>query len=144
MCLAERQGKISDREWIWRIYCQLLRAPIEQQWGWDEKSQHDNFSKNLLATDFIVVSKQGNDIAAYLLRDRDDHFWLEMILVEVKYQRSRIGSELLKKMQSKAADAGKPLMLSVMNSNPVQGFYEKLGFVSYEQGADFRKMRWAP
>ena len=42
-----RNGRQSDKEWLYNLYCRTMRSCIEATWGWNEEFQADGFSLTL-------------------------------------------------------------------------------------------------
>jgi ribosomal protein S18 acetylase RimI-like enzyme len=142
MLLSERNARVSDEDWLWRIYKSLLRSCIETQWGWDESFQVNEIFGKLLLSKFIIVNRNDVDVAAYLVYEEPEHYYLKMILVMSEYQGEGIGYKIIKDLQSTAIKNGKLIRLSVINSNPVCGFYENLGFIVVKRDEESTYFCW--
>ncbi len=138
MDLTERQAIDSDEAWLWNLFESLLKKYITIQWGWDLAFQKENFRTELPAESFSIVSLSGEDVAAYLINDEEDHLYLKMILVHGHYQGLGIGSHIMEQLKIRSTENGKPLRFSVFDANPVLGFYTDRGFsvVGRKEGSD--------
>ncbi len=137
-----KAGKSSDRGWLYNLYKKTMRSCIEATWGWDEKFQSSGFNGNLKATDWKIISINGVDVGGFVLVERYDHLWLEMILIKPEYQHKGIGRKVVSYIQSIAESKSLPLRLSVIRNNPVKPFYLKLGFSQYAEDVAFYKLQW--
>jgi ribosomal protein S18 acetylase RimI-like enzyme len=137
-----RKGNADDKQWLYELYCQTLRPAIEQTWGWEEGFQMKQFNEHLKPDNFEILTIGGNPIGGFYVVENADHFWLEMLLINPSYQSKGIGNKVIKQIQRMSAAKKKPLKLCVIKSNPVQPFYEKLGFRVYEEDKAFYKMIW--
>jgi ribosomal protein S18 acetylase RimI-like enzyme len=137
-----RRGNNNDRDWLFSLYSQCLKPAIEQTWGWDDNFQTVNFNQHLLAEKFVILMIEKTNIGGFVLEERKDCDWLEMLLIDPAYQRRGIGSRLLRQLQNAANSKGKPLKLSVIKKNPVLLFYQKLGFQVESEDEAFYRMIW--
>ena len=136
-----KKGKESDKEWLYSLYCKTMRTCIEKTWGWDEKFQYEGFSNNLSPEHFEIVVLHGKSIGGFCLKEKIDHLWLEMILIDPLYQGKGLGKALLQSIIRTSLSKGIPLKLSVIKANPVKQFYEKLGFEQYDENDSFYMLR---
>lgn len=125
---------------MFSLYCETLRSCIDKTWGWDEEFQQKWFSENLSPEKFEIVVLNGNNVGGYCLQDRGDHFYLEMLLLHPEYQSMGIGKSLMQGIIKAAASKNLKLKLSVIKANPVKPFYEKLGFVQYDEDSAFYRL----
>lgn len=144
MELTERWATDSDRSWLWDIYQDLLKPCITSQWGWDEEFQQQLFKTDLPLHEFVIHSKSGIDVAASLVRNELDHYYVKMLLVVEEFQSMGIGRFLIERLISKAQQDTKSIRLSVIKTNDVTGFYEKLGFIRTGEDDCSTKYRYAP
>lgn len=54
------------------------------------------------------------------------------------------GTALVRDLLDRAAAAGKPVILSVVQGNPARRLYERLDFDACADGGAYEEMRWAP
>lgn len=137
-----RKGRITDKDWLYELYCSTLRPAIETTWGWDEAFQLNAFNEHLSPDNFEIIFIADNNIGGYCLFEKDDHLWLEMLLIHPDFQRKGIGKSVIKEIQIQAKSKNKPLKFSVIKTNPVKPFYEKLGFSVYGEDKAFYQMVW--
>lgn len=138
-----RLAAISDKEWLYTLYCSTMRKYIEKTWGWDEEFQKNGFKTNLHPTKFKIIVVNGNEVGAYVINEESGHYWLEMILITPKMQKYGLGTAIIDKLQTDSEKGGKPLKLSVLKVNPAKEFYSRLGFHVYDEDDSFYKMAWA-
>ena len=137
--ISERSYRESDREWLWNLYESSLKAYIEEQWGWDEDYQTSGFFNKLPISKFKILSLGGSDVAAYLLLEEIDHFYVKMILVAEGFRNTGIGHHLMTKICKNASEVARPVRLSVISCNPAISLYKRLGFVvtSIDDGSTY-------
>ena len=140
--LIERHGCAADKEWLWNLYEQLLKDPIEAQWGWDKSYQLENFKTEFLLENFVIVSDGEVDIGTYYTNEHCDYYYVKLILISEPFQKMGIGKHIVTKLQCKAKKSQKNIKLSVIQKNPVAGFYEKLGFKRLYESDGSIQMKW--
>lgn len=82
--------------------------------------------------ELFFVAIADNQIVGSAMSGFDGHRgWIYYVAVHPDYRRRRIGSELMKKVESALVDIGCPkLNLQIRAGNhPVKSFYESLGYV---------------
>ncbi len=137
-----RNGTQSDKTWLYELYCKTMKPCIEATWGWDEEFQFTGFNENLSPVSWAIINSKLGDIGGFVLKEKSDCLWLEMIIVKQEYQKSGVGKSVVKYMQDIAAEKCLPLRLSVIKANPVKPFYLKLGFNQYNEDESFYKLEW--
>lgn len=133
-----RSGEREDSDWLFDSYRQSMEPYIKAAWGWDEKFQREGFSRHLAFSDWIIIRYKHRDLGGYVLKTKSDHFWLELIVLKPSYQKRGIGSRVIEHIQGMAD----PLRLSVFKTSPAVNFYQKHGFVQYDQDDHSFKMEW--
>ena len=137
-----RQGKTEDKRWLYELYRTTMRSYIEETWGWDEQFQAKEFQINLLPEKFKIVIHDGNDIGAYLVKEKEDCMWIEMLIIQPLMQSKGIGTKIIEMLKSEAKNKQKEIKLSVIKLNPALEFYLSLGFKVYEEDSSFYKLEW--
>ncbi|MDH5231463.1 MAG: GNAT family N-acetyltransferase [Gammaproteobacteria bacterium] len=122
------QATEADETWLFDLYQRCLKSYIESTWGWDEVVQKQYFLGPLHPSLFKIISVQQQNVAVYLVKQKNDHIWLEMLLVEPAWQRKGIGSFVMEELKQQAKQQQQSIKLSVIKVNPVIGFYKKHGF----------------
>jgi len=139
-----RSGADADQEWLYRLYCQTMRPSIDATWGWDEAFQRKEFSEDLAPESWQIIVAKSQDIGGFVLKDKPDHLWLEMLIIKPKHQKNGVGLWAIDYMKKLATEISCPLKLSVIKLNPVKPFYLKLGFKQYYEDKAFYKLVWYP
>jgi len=109
-----------------------MRPYVEPVWGWDEDIQSQGFDEQLGAVNFKILTLGRVDIGGYCLKRRDDCYWLDMILLDAKYQDQGMGKEMMEVVHSIAASLNLPVRLCSMKINPATQFYKHLGYKEYK------------
>ena len=140
--LKLRNGSQSDQKWLYDLYCRTMRPCIETTWGWNEEFQVYGFSSNLAPSTFRIITIDEQDIGGFCLKEKDDHFYLDIILIDPIHQKKGVGKSAMNHMMGIAKNKNLPLKLSVIKKNIVKEFYEKLGFLQYDEDEEFYRMEW--
>jgi GNAT superfamily N-acetyltransferase len=137
-----RKGNTDNRLWLYELYCLTLRPAIERTWGWDNDFQFNLFSEHLKPENFEILLIGNKPIGGFYVIEKDDHFWLEMLLIHPSHQRKGIGKRILQRIQTTSSSKNKKIKLCIIKANPVRPFYEKLGFRVYDEDEVFYQMVW--
>ena len=117
-----------DFPWLFDLNKATLKDYVEQIWGWDEAWQKDYFLKTFDLDNSRIILVEDEFAGRLTVVDKPDHIFLAYIALLPHFQNRGIGSEVVHSVIKKAEAAGKPLVLTVLNPNPVTSFYERLGF----------------
>lgn len=152
-----RKAQARDMDWAYRIFKTGMQSYITRTWGWNELFQEHSFFANLPASSFIIAiivapdhlaggttGQRNIDIGGYCLKQKADHLYLEMLLVDPIWQRRGYGSAIMADVMRQANTLEKPVRLSVLKINPASLFYQSLGFViESEDDIRYRMVRLA-
>jgi ribosomal protein S18 acetylase RimI-like enzyme len=117
-----------------------MKPLISESYGWDENLQRVYAVDSLLGH---IVLVGGQPIGVLTLSDWCDQFHVTWMAVCPSFQGRGLGSALIAHCQRLAAEAGKPLTLQVLRTNPALKLYERCGFQVYDQDeSDKLLMRW--
>lgn len=147
--LSYRKAQAWEMDWAYQIFKTCMQSYITQTWGWNELFQEHSFFENLPASSFIIASlgareDEGVDIGGYFLKQKADHLYLEMLLIDPAWQRQGLGSEIMHLLQDQAREQGMAIRLSVLKVNPAVRFYQELGFtIDHEDDIRYRMSRAA-
>lgn len=144
MLIEFRKAEITDREWVWGLFKDLLKPSIEAQWGWQEAFQEESFGKHLPITQFKIIQNKCERVGAFYLVKNVDHIHLKMLLVKDEFQSMGIGKQVVNYTKSAAIEHDLPVNLGVIKSNPVVGFYTSLGFSVLGDENGSYKLQWNP
>jgi GNAT superfamily N-acetyltransferase len=119
----------NDLEFVASVTEQAMRGYVEQLFGrWDdvEQRRHSDACCHDRECRIVMVGS----VAAGLLfvRHEPSELVLGRIYLMPDYQRSGIGTHLLRELLATAEREGKPLRLRALVNNPVRRLYERMGF----------------
>lgn len=114
------------------------RAFLESQF----QAQHAHYQRYYPDADWLVVSRDGNDIGRlYLERWPTQHRIIDIAFLPAHRGRG-FGEALLRDLMDEAAAAGKAVSIHVEKNNPAMRLYRRLGFVTAEDKGVHDLMRW--
>lgn len=94
--------------------------------------------------DVFVIDRDGHSVGAVYVGMRDGDTWLELVEVLPEAQGLGVGSEAVRWVLHRSADAGRGTMLQVHNVNDrARALYTRLGFIPVGQTATHRLLRHA-
>lgn len=148
-----RSEEISDREFLESLYISVRFQEFASV-GWSAaqindflKMQFDMQSRayrmQFPEAVFSIVELNGERIGRLIVNRGEKEFRLVDISIKGAYRNRGIGSFFLKKLQSEAALAEKPLMLKVLKTNEAAfRLYERCGFKIVDASGLYNIMRW--
>ena len=139
-----RQALPDDCEFLFDTYKLTLREHVEWAWGWDEDFQRNGFWTHHPIRDFQMILVEGQRAGGLHVEVLPEQHFVRMIFLHPEFQRQGMGSLLLRQTYQQARDAGKPLYLKVIKSNPARRLYERLGFHLMDEDATTLTMCMRP
>jgi GNAT superfamily N-acetyltransferase len=121
-----------DYELIWRIQRTAIGPYVDLTFGAPEEEQRAFFDEYFDHRDFEIVQVGGRDAGFLSFEEREAHVYLAHVALLAEFQNRGIGSEIVQHVIDEAEEAGLPVRLRVIRSNPARRFYERLGFSCYE------------
>jgi N-acetylglutamate synthase-like GNAT family acetyltransferase len=144
MSLIMRRGSNQDEDWLFELFRSTMQNHIDKAWGWDELLQREGFVTTLPAKQFQILQSDERAIGSYHLSDKQEFFFLDMILVLPSEQRRGHGTRMLDQIKEDSRKYNKPIELSVLKSNPALAFHFRHGFQKIHEDKHSIKMRWSP
>ena len=95
---------------------------------WDEAVHRARTKQELAENPVQIVERGGVPIGYVVVSHHDDHWYLDEISLVATARHRGIGSQLVRDVMAAARSAGAPLRLSVLDTNPAQRLYARLGF----------------
>ncbi len=135
-----RRAVAHDANWLFAIYRSTMKPNIDAAWGWDEEFQRNAFKQHLPLTDWTVIVQNQQALGGYIVYEKPDHLWLEMIIVAPEFQRRGVADAVMDHLKN--TDQSGRIRLSVMKVNPALQFYLQRGFTQYDQDDWSYKLEW--
>jgi ribosomal protein S18 acetylase RimI-like enzyme len=133
MSISQRLQTSGDKDFLWALHCDTMRAYVEEVWGWDEQWQRQRFMERFDRNDIEIIEVDGIRVGAIQVDRRPGVIYLNNIHITPSRQRHGIGTEMVRIIMDEAEGQGVPIRLQVLKVNPARAFYEQLGFC--ENGA---------
>jgi GNAT superfamily N-acetyltransferase len=134
MELKLRTASVDDKVFLFDLASTVYKKLVIDQFGkWDENSQRNYFEKKWEKANYKIIEKDDQRIGTIWVTTEKNHIQLNEIQLLPKFQRQGIGSALVRKELKKAQDQNKPMRLRLLKKNKAINFYERLGFVVYDQ-----------
>jgi len=112
------------------VYMQTIKPCIDALYGWDE-NQHANNLRSILEGSAMhsAIVVQGKRVGVVQIEETLSEISLHQIAILPEYQRRGIGTAIIQSLMTRSLAGGKPVRLSVFQSNPeARRLYERLGF----------------
>jgi len=124
-----RNANNSDKEEVFKLYRTVMTGYISKIWGWDELWQKDDFSTHYKPKKIVLAFNNEKLVAYSQVEEKNDHYFIRMLIVIPSYQNKGIGSHLLTSLKNKSKKQSKYIRLEVFKTNiTAKAFYEKQGF----------------
>ena len=141
MLIAMRPALNSDFD-----YCRCLYFG-EMKWIIDElhldlAAQENGFQQQWNPMQVRIITFDGTDVGWVQTIRQEEALFLGQIIIERRFQRRGIGTQIMRQLISDAAQIGLPLCLSVVKINPALRLYQRLGFhITHEDELKFYMKR---
>jgi ribosomal protein S18 acetylase RimI-like enzyme len=108
----------------------------------DMAKQSANLRERWNVREVRIITSDGTDVGWTQSSTRDGALYLEQIFIDAAFQRRGIGTGIINDLIGRATQAGQPVMLGVVKTNPARHLYERLGFrVTHEDDRKFYMRR---
>lgn len=143
-----------DDEFLRRLYASTRETELALT-GWTQTqmdvflnmqfdAQQRHYFDKFCGADFDII-EQGGERAGHMYVERGEETIRLIDLALLPQYRNRcIGTRLIGDLLAEAVVAGKPVCLTVEQSNPAGRLYERLGFTQTGDDGVYRTMQWLP
>lgn len=108
----------------------------------DLSAQDDGFRQQWNPMQVRIITLDGADVGWVQTVRQEEAVLVGQIIIERRFQRKGIGTEIMKRLIADAAHMCLPLVLSVVKINPARTLYQRLGFqVTHEDDRKFYMKR---
>lgn len=130
MKIQTRPARDSDYQWLLKLHHTVYRDLIMREFGyWDEDEELGLFVKAWESKPIEILMLEARRVGMLSVDKQADHWWLDEIQIDPRYQNQGIGTEVIGQLIIRARAHHLPLCLRVLHAN--QGayrLYRKLGF----------------
>jgi ribosomal protein S18 acetylase RimI-like enzyme len=127
MQIALRPAVAGDFDLCARLYFSGM-ADIIRQLKLDIAAQTANLRERWKAGEVGIITCDAADIGWMQSSVQDGAFYLEQIFIDAAFQQRGIGTRIISGLIEQATQAGRPVTLGVVKTNPARRLYERLGF----------------
>lgn len=128
--------------YLWKVYTVSMKPHIEQIWGWDDKWQKSDFSKNLMKYDTLIIRIEENPVGYVQYKSNNEGIYINMLILEADYQNKGIGPKLLSILHSKYQQT---IVLKCFKINhKAYQFYLNNGFRLFDEDENFYLLSQIP
>ena len=118
----------ADFEWALDLHRTTLGDYVAQTWGWDEAVQRRIFAELFDPHARRVIQVAGRDVGVLVVDERPEELFLALLELLPEWQNRGLGTDILRWLLRRAADAGKVVSLHVLRTNPrAVALYEREG-----------------
>ena len=105
-----------------------LRPLVEKPYGWDEALQDGLFARQFVQGEVQIVTLDGRDAGWLQWRQERGALHLVRLCLAQAFRGQGLGRIILERLQARAKQSRKPILLSLARIDPSLGFYLKTGF----------------
>lgn len=118
----------------------MRRAFLDQQFN----AMRQGYRSMFPAGEFSVIELAGRSIGRMVLHRGASEFRVVDLALLPAYRNRGIGTLLMRRVCTAAANAGKPVRLCVLKNNRAFHWYERLGFAKTGEINFYDEMEWRP
>jgi ribosomal protein S18 acetylase RimI-like enzyme len=110
------------------LYLLTMRPYTELLMVWDEAKQRNSFSAQWKLEEVLIVVVDGKEVGWLQIADLQTEIRLQQLFIAPAHQRRGIGTQVLRGLVATWKQKGKPVLLTILKSNPARRLYERVGF----------------
>jgi ribosomal protein S18 acetylase RimI-like enzyme len=149
-----RPAQQDDRDFLFRLYASTRMEEI-RGFGWSAVQQEAFFRMQFNAqqqwyqatystAENQIIEKDHDPIGSMIVQRESGTWRLLDISLLPEHRRQGIGGELIRALIKDCEAAGAVLQLQVVNTNPAQRLYTRLGFIKTGQDQIYTQMELRP
>jgi ribosomal protein S18 acetylase RimI-like enzyme len=143
-----------DREFLFRLYAST-RADELRAFGWPAaqqeaflrmqfNAQQQWYSATYSTAENQIIEQDDHPVGRMIVQREAEMWRLLDISLLPEYRSHGIGGELLRTLIEQCGHSGAVLQLQVLNTNPAQRLYTRLGFIKTAQDQIYTQMELRP
>lgn len=121
-----------------------MRPSLEAVGRFDPDRARNRFLGAFVAADTKVIYRDNAPAGFFVVRDRDDHLYLDHLYIDPKYQGTGMGRGIVDLIKADARTRQMPIRLMALNGSPANGFYQSCGFEMTDQDDLDTQYIWHP
>ena len=132
--ISLRRCMATDAELYYRLMDETLRPHIVYAWGsFDETRAREDAVEFGTSRNGRVIEVDGEPSGVLSVDREADHIYVHVLCLLPTRQRMGAGTSVMRQVLTDARASGLPVRLRVVRSNPAKVFYERLGFLVFEE-----------
>ena len=131
-----RQATAGDIDLLDRIYTENMKKYVEKVYSWNPTLFRDRFKPQ----DYRVLVTEKKIIGFIKVVVSEADIYLGEIQIVKDWQNQGIGTNIIKAITKTAQLDKKKIWLKVVNGNPAEKLYRRLGFTVFEESFTHKKM----
>ncbi len=147
-----RPEQPADEPFMYAVYVSTREEELALT-QWDEATRHAFLTMQFTAMrrayagaypagEFSIILRGGEAVGRLALSRSADEFRVVDVALLPQYRNAGIGTAVLRQVCVEAAQAGKPVRLTVLRTNRAVHWYARLGFVKIEESGIYDLMEW--
>ncbi len=100
----------------------------------DETRVRRRFLKTFEPGDTYKVVENGELLGFYVVREKEDHYFLDHLYIKVEHQNKKLGKAIIKAVVEVAKSKNLPVRLGALRGSRANDFYIKNGFKKTHDG----------
>ena len=130
MNIQTRPARDSDYQWLLELHHTVYRDLITREFGyWDDDEELGLFMKAWELKSIEILMLDDKNVGMLIVDEHADHWWLDEIQIDPRYQQQGIGTEVIGQLIARARACYLPPRLKVLHANQsAYRLYQKLGF----------------
>jgi len=143
MDITSRAARPEDREFFYELRRDGFRTYVEQAFGpWVDTFQREHADEEFDELPLEILERGAERIGYHAIVRHEDHWFLDEIVLIERERGRGLGTRLVTAVMDAARVAGLPVRLSVLEVNPAQRLYARLGFRVTRIEPPRVKMEW--
>ncbi len=130
------QATVNDIEELDRIHAENMKGYVERVYPWNPTL----FRESFVPEDYQVIKIEDIVIGCVKIVVSETEIYLAEIQINYHYQNRGIGTSLIRSIIRQARADNKKLWLKVLQGNPAERLYKRLGFIILSESSTHKIM----
>lgn len=122
------QADLSDAQALAEIRAVAMKPSLEALGRFDESRVRRRFLDTFIADETFKIIENESLVGFFVVREREDHVYLDHLYIKPEYQGRRIGQKVLQHVISHARTQALPVRLGALRESRSNQFYLQNGF----------------
>jgi GNAT superfamily N-acetyltransferase len=137
-----RAAEKSDYGFAKQLYFETMQPLLIDLGAWNEQRLTVRFKRAFKPDLGRIITLDGADVGWLQVSESNTEITLNQIHIIAELRSRGIGSRLIRELLADAESKRKPVVLSVVRTNPALALYRRLGFRIVRQDREKLHMRW--